>query len=179
MRRDLWLIGFALSMCPVTAVAGQEDHIPRGLDRATQVVAQDAFSTHVSVAAGVRIIHAWTRATDGDAALVFMDIENGSDGEVRLLGGAAEIATAVQLAAHDFRNPGDRVDLEALPISEGQMFPLTPETVFLELRALSGPLTRGDGFEMHVILDPIGEVAIHVEVEASDASNHSHAGHAH
>ena len=41
---------------------------------------------HLSERDGVRIVHAWTQATNDDHAMVFMEIENKSDQDVQLIG---------------------------------------------------------------------------------------------
>ncbi len=143
------------------------------------LAAEDEHSDHLSELDGVEVLHAWARATDGDEAFVYMEITNTRADEVMLVGGESEIAEEVHLMAIDYVSGGKMVELEELPIPAGGETVLSPEGVFLELHGLMNTLSEGDEFEMHVELAPLGEVEIHVEVEAADAENHSHAGHNH
>lgn len=136
-------------------------------------------SDHLAELDGVRILHAWTNATDENRAAVYMEIENETDAEMVLIGGDADIAANVHLMAMNFKNPGSFVELRGLPIAAKTAFPLTAHSVFLELHDLTTPLPEGGGFDMHIVIEPVGEIEIHVEVEAADAADHSHAGHKH
>ena len=133
---------------------------------------------HLSERDGVRVLHAWTRATDTDHAEVFMEIENTGHAELSLTGAETDIADDVHIVAMNHAD-GKAVDIGALPVPAGSDTLLTPEGVFLELHDLDRTLAVGDEFEMHLHLEPLGEIEIHVEVEAANAANHSHAGHSH
>jgi copper(I)-binding protein len=136
-------------------------------------------SDHLSEVDGLRILHAWTNATEGDHARVYMDIENTGTQVVTLKGGDAEIAGEVHLMAMDIANPGTFAELEEMPIPAKSEFMLAPNMVFLELHEIATHLHKGEAFDMHVMIEPFGEIEIHVEVEAEDANQHSHAGHNH
>ncbi|MBD8893908.1 copper chaperone PCu(A)C [Roseibium litorale] len=134
---------------------------------------------HVSELGGVRIVHAWTRATDGKDALVFFELENGSDKTVTLLGGESEAAGAVALVGIDFKGGEAKlVPLPQIPVKPGSELHLDPESVGLQLSGLTAPLHQGDVIEVEVELD-LGHLDVDVEVEAAGAKGHSHAGHSH
>ncbi len=140
----------------------------------------DETEFHLSERDGVSILHAWTNATDGDSARVYMEIANESAGDVILLGGEAEIGASVALMGAPIRAGEDApLPLDPFPIAAGTEMDLEPATLFLMIGGLTRDLSEGDEFEMHVELDPIGEIKIHVAVEAGTAKEHSHAGHDH
>ena len=135
---------------------------------------------HLSAKDGVEILHAWTQATDSDHARVFMEIANEGDVDVVLLGGESDIAEHVHLMGLNYGSNGaTEQEIEQFPIKAGAEIDLTPDGLFLELDGLSRVLTQGDEFEIHVLFEPIGEIEVHVEVEAAGATQHSHAGHNH
>lgn len=135
---------------------------------------------HVSEAAGVRIIHAWTPATRHDHARVYMEIENGSEGPVTIMGGETEIGSAVALMGAPIKaSESEPVALGEYTVPAGTDMVLEPATMFLMIDGLTAPLAEGDAFRMHVLLEPVGEIEIEVAVEAEGATQHSHAGHSH
>lgn len=147
------------------------------LSTPTLAFAED--SDHLSEKDGVRLLHGWARATTGDHAEVFVEIENGSGKEILLTGGSAEIADEVELLGAPIKAGDDPLELDAFPIAEGAEFDLSPNSIFLELHGLKQPLAEGGHFDMIVEFATIGGIEIEVEVEAADADNHSHAGHNH
>lgn len=136
-------------------------------------------SDHLTELDGLRILHAWTNATEDDHARVYMEIENTGTEVVTLLGGETEIAAEVHLMAMDISNPGTFAELEKMPIPAKSDFMLAPNMVFLELHEIATHLHKGDAFDMHVMIEPFGEIEIHVEVEGADATQHGHTGHNH
>ena len=134
---------------------------------------------HVARVDGIEILHAWTQATESGEARVFMEISNESDGDVTLLGGDTGIGDRVTVRAMDYTGGAKPVDVGSFPIKAGSEVDLTPDGLFLEIAELDMHLEQGTSFEMHVEFDPIGEIEVVVEVEAKNASNHSHAGHNH
>lgn len=141
--------------------------------------AEDHDDHHVSELNGVRAVHAWTRATGGDTALVFVDIENGSDAIVLIEGGHSEDAATVELVGFRLKD-GEPVyePVGSVPVGPGNEMQLAPERLALRLSGLRQPLAEGGEFELEIVLD-IGEIDVHVAVEAADATQHSHAGHSH
>jgi len=135
---------------------------------------------HLAVIGDVEILHAWTNAGTGAEARVYMEIANEGDSAVTLTGGHAEIAEAVALMGASI--DAGSTDLVAVPEAEikaGGEIDLTPDGLFLHLTGLSAPLIEGEEFEMMLDIAPLGEVEIHVAIEAEDARQHSHAGHSH
>lgn len=134
---------------------------------------------HVSELGGVRAVHAWTRATDGGTALVFVEIDNGSDATVVLQGAESEAAGSVELVGFRMKDgQPDYVALPQMPIAAGRELVLEPEALALRLTGLRAPLAKGDEIEMELHFD-VGHMDVHVAVEAENATRHSHAGHAH
>lgn len=183
MRLDL-LPAFALALALAAApAAAHEDH-DHDEDHAEHAEhAHDEHGDdddHVSELQGVRIVHAWTNATDGDSARVFMEIENGSGMDVTLTGGSAAIGEAVMLMGAPIRAGEDEpIAIDPFPIAAGSDMALEPATLFLMIDGLTDHLHEGESFEMSVTLDPIGEIEVDVAVEAEGAKEHSHAGHSH
>lgn len=134
---------------------------------------------HVSELAGLRAIHAWTRATDGDTALVFVEIENRSEATVVLEGGESAAAASADLVGFQMTDGRpEYVTLPKMPIAAGRELVLEPEGLALRLSGLGAPLAQGDEIEMELEFD-VGHMDVHVAVEAENATRHSHAGHAH
>ena len=69
--------------------------------------------------------------------------------------------------------------LDAIEIPAGGAFALEPGAVFLKLSGLRRPLVRGQEFEVELTFAEAGALDVRVLVEAADATQHSHAGHAH
>lgn len=162
----------ALFAAPVAAV---------GADGRVDIAAavRAAAGGHVSEGAGLRAVHAWTRATSAREALVFVEIENLSDMRVTLTGGGAEIAGGGGLVGFRLVDgaPG-YAPIEALPLDAGGDVVLAPNRLALRLAGLSATLAQGDSFAAVIETDR-GPLPITVAVEAADADAHSHAGHAH
>lgn len=167
-------LALCLALTPLAALAHEEGH-GHGHDHS-----HDNHDDHLAEAEGVRLIHAWTNATRGDVARVFIEIENTSDTDITLTGGDAEIASSVRLMGAPVQaGATEPVEIGTFPIAAGADITLAPDGLYLELSGLDRRLEEGDEFEMHVELEPIGEVEVNVEVESAGARNHSHAGHNH
>jgi Uncharacterized protein conserved in bacteria len=149
---------------PGPARAGEGDH---------------AHNAHLARMGDVRLLHAWARATTGDTALVFVEIENAGQTPVSLIGGEAGLAASVTLVGFQMKGgTGGYVALPALPIAAGRTMALAPEGVALRLEGLNRPLAEGESFEMEVEFAE-GHAALAVQIEPANARRHSHAGHAH
>mgnify|MGYP001224927719 CR=1 FL=1 len=161
---------FALSTLVAFAVAGaaaaQESH---GHDD----------DHHVSELGGIRAVHAWTRSTDGDTALIFADIENRSAQTVVLTGGESALAEDVRLVGFQMTDGEPHyVALPEMPIGAGKEILLEPEGLALQLTGVKQALREGTEIEVELEFDT-GHMDVHVEVGRADATRHSHAGHAH
>lgn len=134
---------------------------------------------HLSTSGNLRLLHGWTRATGDDTALIFVEIENAGTKPATLIGGASDIAQAAALVG--FINvdgsPAYQV-LPSLPIASGSEMVLAPQGVALRLDGLSRDLIEGESFDV-VLFFAEADVVLTVKVEARNASQHSHAGHAH
>lgn len=151
--------------------AHEEDHAHED-----EAASDDA---HLTTMGDVRLLHGWTRATGGDTALVFVEIENTGDTPVTLTGGTADLADSAVLVGFTLED-GTPVypELPALPVAPGTEMVLAPQGVALRLDGLSRELAEGDSFDLTLAFSE-AEVELTVEVEAADATQHSHAGHAH
>lgn len=138
-----------------------------------------AADDHLSTIGDVRLLHGWTRATGDDSALIFVEIENDGTTPVTLIGGASDLAEGAVLVGFTTVNGAPTYqELPALPVAPGTEMVLAPQGVALRLEGLSRDLDEGDSFEV-IISFAEADVALSVEVEAANATQHSHAGHAH
>lgn len=136
-------------------------------------------SAHLSTMGDVRLLHGWTRATSADTALVFVEIENTGTAPVTLTGGATDLAESTALVGFTLEaGKPSYPELPALPVAPGTEMVLAPQGVALRLGGLSRDLVEGESFDLTLAFAET-EVALTVEVEAADAMQHGHAGHAH
>jgi len=157
---------------------GHEHGHSHGHDEAGDSAADHGHG-HLATLDGLRLVHAWTRATTGRDALIFIEIENTGD-ETRMLSGArAEIAETAEIVAFDLRGgTGTYVPIPVLPITSGTRMTLMPEGLAIRLSGLNRDLNRGETLPMVLRFGP-DEVTVSVAIEEKDATQHSHAGHAH
>jgi copper(I)-binding protein len=134
---------------------------------------------HVSELAGFWAVHAWTRATGSNSALIFMELENGGAAPVVISGGESSMASSARLVGFALEN-GREVwqDIPAVPIKPGHALHLEPHGLALMLNGLSAPLKEGDEL-MARLRTSLGNLDLHVEIEGAKATHHSHAGHSH
>jgi periplasmic copper chaperone A len=133
---------------------------------------------HVATKGNIRILHAWTRAASaGSDTLVFMDIENrGAD---RLLAAETEKAGRAEIVGITMQDGNSgATPLGPVDIATGETT-LDPGGMAIALRGLTGDLVKGEDFGLTLQFEKTGAVELGVEIEASDAMQHSHAGHAH
>lgn len=135
---------------------------------------------HLAELEGVSILHAWTRAGRPGERDIYMEIANEGEVDVALAGGETHDGLeAVIIATRYGASGAEAVPLDSFPLAPGAEIDLTPEGLFLRVDGFPDNLEKGDTFEFHVEIEPIGEIEVVVEVEAADATQHSHAGHAH
>lgn len=145
---------------------------------ATPVTAQHGHG-HLAETGGVRILHAWTPATTGPDALIYMEIENGSDHMLTLSGAGTGDGQAAGLVGYEYVGGVETWrDLPAMPIAAGQHLDLEPRGLALRLSGLDAPLAEGDELAIEVKFGDL-HLDVHVAVEAEGATAHSHAGHSH
>jgi len=145
----------------------------------TLAAAEADDDAHLSELEGLRVLHAWTAATDGGAARIFMEIENTGDETAHLTGAMADIGGRVTIFATPPTGDAAPIAVDTVEIYAGTDYDLTPDGLFLELADLAAPLAEGDAFEMEIDFGDLGQVEVHVAVEEADARQHSHAGHSH
>ncbi|MDP3897352.1 MAG: copper chaperone PCu(A)C [Mesorhizobium sp.] len=141
--------------------------------------ASEENGEHVSRAGNIRIVHPWARAAKaGDNTLVFMEIENAADVDT-LTGAASEAAAAARIIGITLKDGASATqEIGPIEIPKGD-FDLDPGGVAIELVGLKSSLAKGHEIEVELRFETAGDVHLHVEVEAADATRHSHAGHAH
>jgi periplasmic copper chaperone A len=154
-----WLLALLLLLA-LPAAAGEDEHVARKGD--------------------IRVVHAWSRAITAGDGVVFMEIESLGGGGDRLTGATSELAREVAIHGAVLED-GEMTSrpLGAIEIPAGGEFALEPGAVFLKLSGLRRPLVQGQEFEVELIFAEAGALDVHVEVEAADATRHSHAGHPH
>jgi len=137
-------------------------------------------SDHLSEIDGVRVLHAWTWAHQSGTVDVYLEIENESGADARLVGGDAhDVAEGLDILANPTTAGADPVPLPELIIPAGADLILDENGVFIRLTSFASETEEGDEFEIHLEFAGLGELEVHVEVEAEDAKQHSHAGHNH
>ncbi|MEM8788332.1 MAG: copper chaperone PCu(A)C [Pseudomonadota bacterium] len=139
----------------------------------------DDHSDHLARLDGVEVLHAWTRATSDDSAAVYLEVRNESDAEIRISGGTTDMAASVEVFGASLTAGGDPVSLDVFPVAAGAAFAFDPGGVFLHLDGLTERLEKGADFAIALSIEPLGTLDITVEVEAANATQHSHAGHNH
>lgn len=146
------------------------------------VWAQDtghSHDPHVAALDGLRVLHAWTPATDTKGALIYMEIENGTKDRVTLDGADTADGQTVELVGFAYTDGIESWQgLGAMPIDPGQHLDLEPRRLALRLIGLKGPIAEGDEIEIDVTFGD-RHLDVHVAVEAADAVAHGHAGHGH
>tara|TARA_R110002020_G_scaffold34324_2_gene104474 strand:- start:12111 stop:12599 length:489 start_codon:yes stop_codon:yes gene_type:complete len=142
-------------------------------------LAQDEHDHEASIGS-LTIVHPWARAAAaGEDTLVFLEIDN--DGAaVQLAGAETGIASSVEIVGAALGADGKMIyqSVGAVQIAPGH-FALEPDGLGLRLTGLSQDLVAGDEFELEVMFGNGDHLDLHVEVEAADATAHSHAGHSH
>ena len=156
-----------------------------GLLAAVPAVAEEAHghadgdSHHEAAAGGLRAVHAWTRATSDTTALIFVDIENGSDKTVSIVGAEADWAETVELVGFQLKDGEPTwVALPPVPVKAGTEMVLSPDGLALRAIGVKQPLGAGEERNIEIEFDA-GHLDMVLQVEAADARAHSHAGHQH
>jgi periplasmic copper chaperone A len=143
------------------------------------IVVADEDHAHVARISGIEVVHAWSRATNGPDGVLFMEIENHGGDDV-LIGASTAIAASVEL--HGTRLQDGETDSEPIgemPIAAGGELELEPNALFFKLEGLNQALVEGGHYEVELHFAEAGSGIVEVEIEAADATQHSHAGHAH
>lgn len=181
-----FLLTSALCLCASLAYAGETGHAHDAHSHDTHADAHDDHdhghddaSAHKAVLGDVVLLHAWTPETEGPDALVYVEIDNGGDQAVTLLGAESALASGAELVGFQLQNGAPSyVALPMLPIAAGAEMMLAPRAAAIRLSGLTDHLHEGDAFELHIQFNT-GEVPMMVQVEPAGATQHSHAGHNH
>lgn len=141
--------------------------------------AEGGSVSHVTEAYGLRAVHAWTRATTGDAALVFLAVENPSEDRVVLTGASSDVAAGAEIVGFSLGDgTGSYAPLAEMPLPSGGSLRFAPQELAIRLTGLRAELGEGGYIEVTLATNR-GPIPMDVEVGAADATGHSHAGHAH
>lgn len=161
MIKPLLLAALALALLPALAAAEEEDE------------------GHVAERGDIRVVHAWARATDGPEGVLFLEIESQGAAD-RLLGASSEAAAEIAVHGTVLEDGASTSrPLGPLDIPAGGRFALAPDAVFLKLTGLKEPLREGDHLDLELRFEQAGTLEVEAAVEAADARQHGHAGHAH
>ncbi|MEO9528904.1 copper chaperone PCu(A)C [Roseibium sp.] len=176
MRAFLLLLSL-LFLMPQPVVASDTHGATKEHDHEEQHADEDG--DHKASAHGVTALHAWIRATSGEDALLYVEIENGSDQDIRIVGGETAIADSVELVGFRMKDgEAGYAPLQPVPVKPGKELMLEPNGLALRLNGLTRSFGKGEEFEIEIEFD-VGHVELHAQVEAADATRHSHAGHQH
>lgn len=135
---------------------------------------------HLAEAAGLRLVHAWSRATDTDETLIFVEIENTGDSTRSLVGGGSPHAATAEVVGFRLVDGSPTYQpLPEVPIAPGAEMTLAPEGLALRLTGLDEALEEGGGLPVTFAFDDGLEIPVTAQIEASNATQHSHAGHMH
>ena len=133
---------------------------------------------HEVTAGSITIVHPWARAAAaGSDTLVFMEILNAGEPDT-LESARTEIAGVTIVGATMVDGVATYQEVGAVKIASGD-FDLDPTGLGLRLSALTAELRQGEDFELTLHFSQAGDIVMHVEIEAADATQHSHAGHSH
>lgn len=134
-------------------------------------------SDHLSERDGVRILHAWA-VPDRSGLQVYMEIQNAGESEIVLQGGETHDGGALALMATEISAEGGAVPIGEIPITPGADMDLEPGGLYLRLDDAPG-IAAGAHLDAHVMLQPVGEIEIEIEVMEPGTRQHPHAGHNH
>lgn len=151
---------------------GHEDDHAHGDDDADGPDEDDA---HLTEMAGVRFLHPWG-VMNGSDLQVYIEIDNTSEQELVLTGGETAHGD-LRLVATD-PSSGEGMSIASIPVSAGREMDLFPGELYLLLKD-APDLHEGDHLEAHLVVAPLGEVGIEIEIYAPGTTEHPHAGHQH
>ena len=136
-------------------------------------------SDHLSKLGELSAVHAWSRATDGREAFVFLELRNESETTVTLDGAETPVAATAGIVGLQLK-AGEAIyePIPSVPVNPGRELHLEPDGLAIRLEGLATPLIEGEEFDLD-LQTSLGVLEVHVEIEASDAKAHGHAGHAH
>lgn len=134
---------------------------------------------HEAAAGAITVSHPWARAAaSGEDTLVFMEFVNSGEADT-LESVSSDLAAEAGIVGVSF-SAGDMqtIPFEQFEIPAGE-FDFDPAGVAILLTGLNQDLAQGDVFELELDFHHAGSLHVDVEVEAANATEHSHAGHSH
>lgn len=165
-----YVLSFMLAVVVTPVIASGDEHDNHE---------HEEQSEHLTMSEHLRLLHGWTRATNRKHARVFMEIENIGDEPVHITGGSTPVSQQAYLVWFSMVDgQGQYERLDAIPVIPKRTLNLAPRGLALAVEGLSQPLAKGDSFPLTLTTDH-GDIAMSIAVEAADAKQHSHAGHAH
>ncbi len=136
-------------------------------------------TAHAFSANGVKVTHPWVNATRGREALIYLELENTGTTSVSLLGAEVPFATEATLVGFAMQGgEGTYQPLPFVPVQPGRELELAPQGLAILATGLTKDLVEG-GSVKATLLTSAGAVDLLIAVEAAEARQHSHAGHAH
>lgn len=136
-------------------------------------------AAHVAEEHGLRVLHAWTPATDTDDVLIYMEIHNETDRPAALAGAQGDWAESFALSGAVLKGGEmQRVELSELLVPAEGHLTLEPQGAAIAAYELQGMLAEGEKRDLHLQIDD-AEIEIEVQVLSADAQAHPHAGHHH
>lgn len=156
------LIVPALLACAVPVVADSQEQSP-----------------HVTMIDGLRVLHGWSAATPaGSDALIYLEIENAT-ATATALTGARTMGAELELVGWGYSGAGETLAvLTHISVPPGRSIQLEPKGLALQWANVPTDLVEGTDLELEIDLGG-HRFKTRVEIGASDATAHSHAGHAH
>jgi len=83
-------------------------------------------SDHLSEKDGVRILHAWSRATDDHVGVLYFEVENTSGKEIELIGAESDAAEVIHIITSSIKSGGESLTVLAKSRPMWKLKPLTP-----------------------------------------------------
>ncbi|MEM1128900.1 MAG: copper chaperone PCu(A)C [Pseudomonadota bacterium] len=145
----------------------------------TERPTDDPYDRHLSDMEGMRALHAWTTATTGHDALIYVELTNTGEEELTIDAVKTGIAESASLVGFQLVDGKETyVPIAQMPIQPGRTMMLEPGALAIELEGLQAPLVEGQEFDVTLVTN-LGPLDLHVAIEPAGATAHSHAGHAH
>lgn len=140
----------------------------------------DDHDDHVTHVGEVELLHAWARATDEPLGAMFVEIINEGAEPVTLVGGSSDMAEEIAVHGAVMQDGVMTTEpLGPLRVAPNSRMEMAPDAVMLRLTGLQQTLEEGARFPVILLFEDGLSAEVSVMVEAADALEHSHAGHAH
>ena len=117
----------------------------------------------------LEIVHPWTAETAGTATAVYMTIRNSASEPDRLLRASTAIAAKSQLRASPSGEQAGAMDTQSVLVPAHGEAALSRDGVHLQLEGLTQKLGAYDRFNLELVFERAGSMAIEVMVEETTA----------